>query len=264
MRFIPLLPVAHALIVSLPVAAADQATALVDRVVPAYGVHYDQPLRMPSRIDPQISQARAYLTQLNAKMLGAGAGADDLAAISTWQGELAKLANELIPGISAYERQQLNAIFDDLDRAGESIALLTAHVAPAAPKFEANPYFAPAARAPGIRAHVPVVAPAVAVSSAVGAANSGAAPEATMEVPARVPAVAMPVDVQDAAPVDLTTGEVPDAVPAAAVPAVEPVAPAFDAAPVVDATAPIPALDGIAPPREEAAPVVDAVAPTAP
>jgi hypothetical protein len=271
MRANRLLSVVPALFACLPAMAADQSTGLVDRVVPAYGVRHDQPFRMPSRIDPQISQARAFLTQLNAKMLGSGASAADLTAIATWQQDLAKLTDELIPGVSTYERQQLNAIYDELDRAGESIALLTAQVAPAAPKMEVATPAAPAAAPQPVVEVATPVAPVVETPAAEAPALEVAVP--APEVPAEVPAMA-PTEV--AAPVVEVPVEVPAEVPAEApavapveVPAVEtPVAvpeaaPAVDAmAPAVDATAP--AVDATAPAVDAMAPAVDAEAPAAP
>ena len=251
MSAIRLLSLVPALIASLPLVAADPSTGLVDRVVPAYGVRYGQPFRMPSRIDPQISQARTFLTQVNAKLLGvgAGAGAGDLAAISTWQQDLAKLTRELTPGLSVYERQQLDVILDELERAGESIALLTAQAAPLAPRIEfVAPVapVAPSAPAP-LEVENPAPAPRVPVAELVEAPV--AAPEASAEVPAMAPMVEMPNEVPVEVPVEVPS-EVPVEVPApeSIAPAVEAAAPAEDATtPELDATIVVPTVDAVPP-----------------
>ena len=125
-RLLSLVPtLALALGVGAGVDAAEHPFWLVNRVVPTYGVRHDLPFRVPSRIESEVAQVRAYLAALNTRLLTWGAGSAELANILRWQQDLATLVEGLVPAISVLESQQLDAVIADLDRASESIAMLT-------------------------------------------------------------------------------------------------------------------------------------------
>lgn len=290
MRASRLLALVPALVSLGSLAAAEKPTALVDRVVPTYGVRHDTPFRVPSRVETQVSQARAYLADLNAKLLTGGAGASELGAIAHWQQDLDKLTQELSPAASLTERQQLDGVYAELDRATESIALLTATVPPPAPRIEAvaptkaeapavaapateapvaapeapavevaMPAVAPEAVAPVVEAVAPLVETPAVEAPAVEAAAPAMAPA---EVPAEVPAAApaeVPAEVPAAAPAEAPAAAAPDAM----APAADAPAPAADAA-VPAADAQVPAADATAPAADATAPAADPMAPATP
>ena len=290
MRASRLLALVPALVSLGSLVAAEKPTALIDRVVPTYGVRHDTPFRVPSRVETQVSQARAFLSDLNTKLLTRGAGTAELGAIARWQQDLDKLTQELVPAASLSERQQLDGVYAELDRAVESIALLTATVPPPAPRIEAAApakaeeptAAAPAVEAPGVEA------PAVVPEAAAPAETAPEAPAPVIEAVApmveapgveapgveapgveapgvEAPAVEAPAETPAAeAPAAMEPAEAPAEVPAVApaeAPAEAP-APALDAAaPATDAMAP--AVDAAAPAVDATAPAVDATAPAA-